>query len=455
MNESRKRFSTGFKAVFGLTVFNFLVFAAFFIAFCLLASKTNDADFENGFFEVLKYHFSDIQGLFTFNFHEGSNVIYFSLTGFLYFLIFIAVFYLTVGIVIMVKKNRRIVLPGIITSLFVVLIFILVATGLPKYWLIFKQSGAFKDENGLLFVTFGILIFAVLFSLCAYILYFYGLYHAIKTTNEVDDNVDNNNEDDFVESDDSDAVLFEELNLEEIKQSKPANNDDFMDSLKEAIRAIVREELAKIDISQNKEPTIIQNFYGVSPTQIAPESKDNVEGPTKEVEEKIEEPIIEEVSPINEVVEPVIEKQTDKKPIIRIPFTTRMLSAGFDMQQNYNELKNEIMSYGVNSRVSNSGDTFRLHRQTFIKITIAGLSLKLYFALNPDDYSDSTLPIQDAGHKGVYADTPLVFKVKSGLSMRRCKQLIKDVFEKNNMIQSNVINRDWVKELNNTNDIDD
>ena len=99
------------------------------------------------------------------------------------------------------------------------------------------------------------------------------------------------------------------------------------------------------------------------------------------------------------------------------------------------------------ARVSNSGDTFRLHRVTYVKITIAGLSLKLYFALNPDDYKDSTLPVQNAGHKGIYAEIPLVFKVKSGLSMRRCKQLIQDVMDKNGLEQGEIKNINWVEEL--------
>ena len=144
---------------------------------------------------------------------------------------------------------------------------------------------------------------------------------------------------------------------------------------------------------------------------------------------------------------PKKEEPEEKKPIIRIPFTERMINADKEMQDNYNELKNEIMSYGVNFRVSNSGDTFRLHRKTYVKITIAGLSLKLYFALNPDDYKDSTIPVQNAGHKGIYAEIPLVFKVKSPLSMRRCKELIQDVMDKNGLEQGEVKNIDWVEDL--------
>ena len=147
---------------------------------------------------------------------------------------------------------------------------------------------------------------------------------------------------------------------------------------------------------------------------------------------------------------PVVEPEQpaeEKKPIIRIPFTERMINADEEMKNNYNELKNEILSYGVNSRVSNSGDTFRLHRKTYVKLTIAGLSLKLYFALDPEDYKDSRLPVQNAGHKGIYNEIPLVFKVRSGLSMRRCKQLIQDVMEKDGLEQGEVRDINWAEEL--------
>ena len=181
-----------------------------------------------------------------------------------------------------------------------------------------------------------------------------------------------------------------------------------------------------------------------------------VEEPVAEPEPAVEEQPVEEPQPEPapeeqpaEEAAPVEAPVEEKKPIIRIPFTERMINADEEMKKNYNELKNEILSYGVNSRVSNSGDTFRLHRVTYVKITIAGLSLKLYFALNPDDYKDSTLPIQNAGHKGIYAEIPLVFKVKSGLSMRRCKQLIQDLMDKNGLEQGEIKDIDWVEQLKN------
>ena len=147
------------------------------------------------------------------------------------------------------------------------------------------------------------------------------------------------------------------------------------------------------------------------------------------------------------VEQPLEAPAEDANKIIRIPFPTRMVEAEDEMRANYNELKSEILAYGVKSRVSNSGDTFRLHKVTFVKITIAGKSLKLYFALDPKDYENTSLPIQDASHKNIYKDIPLVFKVKSELSMRRAKQLISDVMEKHGLEQGRVELRDHADSL--------
>lgn len=181
----------------------------------------------------------------------------------------------------------------------------------------------------------------------------------------------------------------------------------------------------------------------------------SVEEPKEETkpEEAVEEPKVEEP-----VIEPIVEEPKEEKPAKvyeRISFIDRMISSDEEMHVNYNLLKNEILSYGVKSRVSNSGDTFRLHKKTYVKITIAGKSLKLYFALDPKDFEDTTMPVQDAGHKGIYADIPLVFKVRSELSMRRCKDLIQTVMEKDNLEQGEVLNVDWVEELKNISETKD
>ncbi len=137
--------------------------------------------------------------------------------------------------------------------------------------------------------------------------------------------------------------------------------------------------------------------------------------------------------------------RTGKKKIVRIPFHERMAKADPMILAHYDELKNYILSYQVKSRISNTGDMFRLHKEEFVKITIAGKSLKLYLALNPEDYKDSPIPVDDASDKKIYKQIPLVFKVKSDLSLKRAKKLVDDLMAKKSLLQKEIPFLPWSK----------
>ena len=227
------------------------------------------------------------------------------------------------------------------------------------------------------------------------------------------------------------AARIREKNLNIQKEVDDAQNAaiaSIRDSMLKAedIRAIIAEELAKLP---KPEPVVVEKEVEVP----AP-------APEPVVENKVE-PVVEETKPATEEVKEA------KPKIIRIPFPTRLLDADDEMKANYNELKAECLSYGLKSRLSNSGDTFRLHTKTYVKITVAGKSLKLYLALDPKDYENSTIPVKDAGGKNIYREIPVVFKVKSALSMKRAKQLIADACEHDDLEQGKIIEKDYVHEL--------
>ena len=135
--------------------------------------------------------------------------------------------------------------------------------------------------------------------------------------------------------------------------------------------------------------------------------------------------------------------RTGKKKIIRIPFYTRMAEAHPSLSAQYDELKNYILAYKVKSRLSNTGDTFRLHKEEFAKITIAGKALKLYIALDPKNYQDSTIPIDDVSDKKMYRDMPAMIKIKSNLSVKRAKQLIDDLMKQKDLQQKAIGTIQW------------
>ncbi|MBO4682522.1 MAG: hypothetical protein J5618_01535, partial [Bacilli bacterium] len=280
-------------------------------------------------------------------------------------------------------------------------------------------------------------------------------------------------------------VVVEEVPQDDDPEKAPVTRQDLASILRDVVRDIVRDEIARANADKEEEkkeekpqftnnggfpaitgatfggPLVVQYFNGGinAPAEPAPApapqpapKAEPAPAPAPAEEPKAEEPAPQpepEPAPapaVEPVLGPVVEEKP-KNPIIRIPFVDRLLDSEQDVQDIYNEIKNELLSWGLHSRVSNSGDAFRLHTKTYCKVTVAGKSLKLYLALDPADYADSTLPIQDASEKGLYVDIPLVFKVKSGLSVRRAKQLIKDACEKDGLSQEEVGTVNWIKEL--------
>ena len=287
-----------------------------------------------------------------------------------------------------------------------------------------------------------------------------------------------------------------EVNVNAAPTQTGIDQNSLASLLREVVRDIVRDEIARNNANQPQQPQqqqpsqqtitgatfggplVVQYFNGgingVNPAPNVVPAPAPAPAPAPEpVKEEVkpepapvkEEPKVEEVKP-EPIPEPVPAPQVEAKPAPlftkkeqpadaapeapkyeRLTFAERLLKSEKDVQDLYNEIKNEILSYGVKSRISANGDTFRLHKKMYVRITVAGKSLKLYFALNPADYANSTIPVQDASNKDMYVDIPLVFKVKSGLSVRRCKDLIQDVMEKDGLEQGEVGKVNWIKEL--------
>jgi hypothetical protein len=139
--------------------------------------------------------------------------------------------------------------------------------------------------------------------------------------------------------------------------------------------------------------------------------------------------------------------RTGKKKIIRVPFYQRMAMANPTLHTQYEELKNYLLSYRVKSRLSNTGDTFRLHKEEYAKISIAGKALKIHLALDPKAYEDTPIPVDDASDKKIYKNIPLVFKVKSGLSVKRAKKLIDDLMLQKGQPQKSIPNVAWAQQF--------
>ncbi|MCH5171932.1 MAG: hypothetical protein J1F31_03825 [Erysipelotrichales bacterium] len=186
---------------------------------------------------------------------------------------------------------------------------------------------------------------------------------------------------------------------------------------------------------------------------------DIVEEPAEEQEPVVVEKVVEKVvyvekepeepeEPVEEVEEEVVvEVAGAKKKVIRRPFAEKMAKASTDIKDTYNILKNELLSYGVKSRISHGSDTFRLRKQEYAKITLVGKNLKLYVATKPQKYDGTTIPVRDEGSKKCFAETPTMIKVKSTLSVKRAKMMIADLMAERGLTQGEVENVNYARQL--------
>lgn len=137
-------------------------------------------------------------------------------------------------------------------------------------------------------------------------------------------------------------------------------------------------------------------------------------------------------------VKPVSKEEKSKRKDV-VPFDKKLLAQSKDIKDKYNELKSHILSYGVKSRVSSAGDTFRLHRQVYAIIRSSGKHLQLYLPLDVKDYENSPIPLKYVGNKKKYIEVPSTLSVKSDLSLKRAFSLVNDVMKNRNQNQGEVV----------------
>ena len=201
------------------------------------------------------------------------------------------------------------------------------------------------------------------------------------------------------------------------------------------------------------EETKVVNEVKEEPKEEVKEEK--VEAPLPEVKEEPVEVVSEE--PKEEVKKtPIIpqkevrgkEKNIEKGEVVNLAFDERMVASEDDIKNSYQTLKSLLLSYGLNSRVSSTGDTFRLSKKTYCKITLSGSALKIYLALDPKSYVNSAIPVNDSSSKEAYKQIPLGFRVKSDLSLRRARDLIIDCMNQNGLIpEKDFVEEDYIKKL--------
>ena len=248
--------------------------------------------------------------------------------------------------------------------------------------------------------------------------------------------------------------LLDKAAGEEPKEEKPAE---------QVVAGLSEEQVREIVEQYLKEHVDELHVPGEPVVVVSDEEPEEVEEPEDEPEEQpaeepVEEPVEEpkEEQPAEEPAEePVEEEEADedeeedeeegdeeqpadsnlpaglniKGKRRRASFETRLNNSEFDLRHKYYDLRDYIKWYGLRNRISIPGDTFSYKRQRYVFVTIVGKHIRVYLGLDPNDYADSTIPVEPATAKK-YEDLPCLLRVKSDLSYRRAKKLVDDVMQK-------------------------
>ena len=204
--------------------------------------------------------------------------------------------------------------------------------------------------------------------------------------------------------------------VEEVKEETP---------VEEAVEEVKEEAPVEEAAEEAKEEAPVE--------EAAEEAKEEapVEEKTEEapVEEKAEEAPAEEVAPT--IVPTYFDNEGNHIDIRYIrSFISNVIQGDEQMKEFYSELKNHILSYdGVKSRLSWKFDSYNRGRDQLFKIKIRGKTICLYLALDPNDYDVSKYHHESIDAK-IFEDVPMLFKIKSGLGLRKAKQLVDDTMAK-------------------------
>ena len=126
----------------------------------------------------------------------------------------------------------------------------------------------------------------------------------------------------------------------------------------------------------------------------------------------------------------------EKKGYVRSPnFAEKMMAASEVIQDRYDELKNYALRFRkLKSRISKKFDSINMGRFHFVKLSVAGKTLKLY--LNMDISTvDPKFRCVDMSGKKTYVTVPVMLRIKSGRAMKYAKRLIDQCAEQNGMLE--------------------
>lgn len=192
----------------------------------------------------------------------------------------------------------------------------------------------------------------------------------------------------------------------------------------EAVEIVyVDEEGNPVEISEEDiEPETLEVLEDEEEEQEQDEAEEEVFEPEEQPEamEPEEAPAKEKSILMPEVT--IVDEEGNPKKIKR-KFNTRMMFAPYEAKEYYNEIKNYLIMYRAKGRYSSRCETFR-YRGLVAKVALAGKSIKVCLALDPQVLEGTKYHFKDVSAKRQYAEVPVMIKVRSPRGLKYFKELV-------------------------------
>ena len=222
--------------------------------------------------------------------------------------------------------------------------------------------------------------------------------------------------------------------------------------VEEPVEETAEEEVAEESTEETTEEEVVEEEPTEEPTEEPAEepAEEIVEETTEEevVEETAEEPVEEEsaeeiVADIPDVVEEPVEEVVDepveevsKEPVYQPTFAEKMNIADEDIQRRYDELKNYALRFKkLTWRISKKYDSINMGRFQFVKLSVAGKTLKLNLNMDISE-ADPKYHCVDKRETKTYEDVPCQMRIKSDRGLKYAKELIDQCAEKHGLVEN-------------------
>lgn len=165
---------------------------------------------------------------------------------------------------------------------------------------------------------------------------------------------------------------------------------------------------------------------------------------TEEVSEPVSEPVLEPVATpeqqpvaaseaavaVDSIGEVAAPKYVNKN------FAQKMMVADEVIQDRYDEVKNYALRFKkLKARISKKFESINQGRLQFVKLSVAGKTLKLYLNM-PVSETDPKFRCKDMSDKVTYETVPTMLRIKSGRAVRYAKILIDQCAEKYGLVEN-------------------